>query len=245
MLLTLASSPAAAQKPASVPWAAGEFLEYEVKVGMLTAGSARMEVLPSDTIRGRTTWRLRFNVTGGFWPVRVNDSYESWMDVETLNSLQFVQNLDEAGKKTYRDYAIYPERAMFRRTGKEESKSVSEPLDDASFFFFVRTIPLEVGKEYEIPRYFDPKANPVLIRVLRKDRVRVRAGSFDAIVIQPIIKTGGLFSEGGEAELWLSDDSRRILLQMKVKLPVVGSLSLYLRTMRLTQDSTKSPPAQP
>jgi hypothetical protein len=122
---------------------------------------------------------------------------------------------------------------------------VSEPLDDASFFFFVRSIPLEVGQEYSIPRYFDPKANPVLIRVLRKESVRVRAGRFDAIVIQPIIKTTGLFSEGGEAEIWLSDDNRRILLQMKTKLSGVTSLNLYLRSMRLTQDSTKSPPANP
>jgi hypothetical protein len=243
--LALAPSASTAQTPAIVRWAAGEFLEYDVKVGMLTAGSARMEVLPSDTIRGHTAWRLRFNVTGGFWPIRVNDWYDSWMDVGSLSSLRFVQKLDEAGKKRYRDYEIYPDRAMFQQQGKEEAKSVSDPLDDASFFFFVRTIPLVVGETYEFNRYFDPKSNPVIIRVLRREHLETRAGSFDAIVIQPIIKTGGLFSEGGEAELWLSDDNRRILLQMKVKLNVVGSLSLYLRTMRNTQDATKSSPNQP
>ena len=244
-LLAVVPPTATAQTPATVPWAAGEFLEYEVKVGMLTAGSARMQVLPSDTIRGHTAWRLRFNVTGGFWFLRVNDFYDSWMDVESLSSLRFVQKLDEAGKKHYREYEIYPDRAMFQQKGKEEAKSVSNPLDDASFFFFVRSIPLVVGETYEFNRYFDPKSNPVIIRVLRKEHLDVGAGSFDAIVIQPIIKTGGLFSEGGEAELWLSDDNRRILLQMKVKLNVVGSLSLYLKKMRSTQDSTKSPPRQP
>jgi hypothetical protein len=226
--------------PLPVPWAAGEFLEYDVKFGPVTAGSARMEVVGTDTIRERTAWRLRFNVTGGFWPVRVNDWYDSWMDVESLNSLRFVQRLDEAGAKRYREYEIFPERAMYRQKGKTDTTSVSDPLDDASFFFFVRTIPLEVGKTYEFNRYFDPRSNPVRIIVLRKERIRVRAGSFDCIVLQPIIKTTGLFSEGGQAEVWLSDDKRRILVQMKTKLSV-GSLNLYLKRTRFGADSTSAP----
>ena len=51
----------------------------------------------------------------------------------------------------------------------------------------------------------------------------------DAIVIQPIIKTKGIFSEGGRAEVWLSDDANRIMLQMKSKLSF-GSLNLYLKS---------------
>ena len=238
-LLPIAFAHADAQS-ASVPWASGEYLEYSVKFGMLTAGSGRMQVIGTDTIRGRTAWRLRFNVSGGVWPIRVNDSYDSWLDVETLNSLRFVQDLDEVGKRTHRDYRIDPERAVFQQMGKEEKASVSDPLDDAAFFYFVRTIPLVVGESYDFHRYFDPKANPVTIRVLRKARVRVPAGSFDAIVIQPIIKTSGLFGEGGEAEIWLSDDHRRILLQMKTRLSV-GSLNLYLKKMRLPQDSSAAP----
>ena len=38
------------------------------------------------------------------------------------------------------------------------------------------------------------------------------------LIVQPIIKTSGLFSQNGHAELWFSDDSRHILLQMKTKL---------------------------
>lgn len=235
-----------AQRPvgAPVPWGAGEFLEYEVKFGPFAAGSARMAVLGTDTIRGHTAWRLQFNVSGGFWPVRVNDWYDSWMDVETLNSLRFVQKLDEPGGRKHREYEIYPERARYQEKGKADTASVSNPLDDASFFYFVRGLPLKVGESYDFYRYFDPRSNPVTIRVLRKERVRVRAGTFDAIVIQPIIKTSGLFSEGGEAEIWLSDDNRRILVQMKTRLSV-GSLNLYLRKARFAADSSVIAPASP
>jgi hypothetical protein len=61
----------------------------------------------------------------------------------------------------------------------------------------------------------------------------VPAGEFDAIVIQPIIKTrsGSLFSEEGEAQVWLMDDPSRIMLQMKSNLKI-GSINLYLKSYR-------------
>jgi len=71
-------------------------------------------------------------------------------------------------------------------------------------------------------------------RVLRRERIRVPAGTFDAIVLQPIIKTSGIFSEGGQAEIWLSDDNRRMMLQMRSRLSF-GSLNLYLRNYRASE----------
>jgi hypothetical protein len=235
--LTAGTHEAAAQERSRtrpVPWAAGEYLEYSLKFGAISAGSGRMQVVGRDTVRGRAAWRFRFDFSGGL-PIaglRVNDVYDSWLDAESLHSLRFEQHLSELGKNRKRVYEIFPERATFRLNGQEERESVSEPLDDASFFFFIRTIPLEVGKSYDFNRYFDNRANPVTIRVLRRDTVDVPAGTFPAIVIQPMIKTNGIFSEGGHAELWLSDDERRILLQMKSKLPF-GSLNLYLRKLSL------------
>lgn len=231
-------------RPRKVPWAVGEYLEYSVKFGFLTAGSGRMQVTGIDTVRGHTVWRLHFNVSGGIPFVHVNDTYDSWMDVETLNSLRFVQDLSEAGSRHKRKYEIFPGRAMYSLNGEAEEKSVENPLDDASFFFFVRSIPLEVGETYEFHRYFNPKSNPVVIRVLRKDTVEVPAGRFPAIVIQPLIKSGGLFGEGGHAEIWLSDDNRRILLQMKTRLSV-GSLNLYLKKYNHTQEVVPPPGKTP
>ena len=54
------------------------------------------------------------------------------------------------------------------------------------------------------------------------------AGEYDAIVVQPVIKSKGLFSENGQAEVWFADDSSRTLLRLKSKLPV-GTLYLELK----------------
>jgi hypothetical protein len=219
-------------KRAAVPFGTGERMEYEVRFGALRVGNAHMEVVGLDNIRGRPAWHTAFWVQGGNFLYRVNDVYESWMDAETLSSLRFVQELEEGGKDTERRFEIYPDRAIFVQTTKKppkEEKSVSQPLDDGSFLYFLRTIPLEVGKTYDFDRYFRPDRNPVRIRVLRKEKVKVPAGTFDAVVVQPVIKTKGIFSENGHAEVWLSDDERHIMLQLKSQLKF-GSLNLYLKS---------------
>jgi len=157
----------------------------------------------------------------------VNDRLESWIDVSNLVSLRHWQELSEGRRDRERRFEIMPERGVVLEEGKPEAPTVEAPLDDGAFLYFVRTIPLEVGQTYELNRYFRPDRNPVTIRVLRREHIKVPAGEFDAIVIQPIIKTKGIFSEGGRAEIWLSDDANRIMLQMKSKLPF-GSLNLYL-----------------
>lgn len=219
-------------KRAKVPFGPGERMEYDVRFGSIRVGNAHMEVVALDNLRGRPAWHTAFWVQGGNFLYRVNDVYESWMDAETLSSLRFIQELEEGGKEIERRFEIYPERAVFVQTSKKpskEEKSVSQPLDDGSFLYFLRTIPLEVGQTYDFDRYFRPDRNPVRIRVLRRERIKVPAGTFNAIVVQPVIKTKGIFSENGHAEIWLSDDDRRIMLQLKSKLSF-GSLNLYLKS---------------
>jgi hypothetical protein len=217
---------------ATVPFGAGERMEYDVKFGALHVGSAHMEVVGLESLRGHPAWHTAFFVQGGNFLYRVNDVYESWMDAESLSSLRFVQQLQEGGKDTERRFEIYPDRSVFIQTSKKPAKeeaSVSAPLDDGSFLYFLRTIPLVVGQTYDFNRYFRPDRNPVRIRVLRRERVSVPAGTFNAIVVQPVIKTKGIFSENGHAEVWLSDDDRHIMIQLKSKLSF-GSLNLYLKS---------------
>lgn len=214
---------------ATVPWRVGERFVYDVRFGFIKAGSGEMTIDGVDTVRGRPAWHARFTVRGGYLALRVDDEIESWMDVTTLNSLRFAQDFKEIGRDRQKSFEIFPERAAFIQRGKPERQSVDAPLDDGSFLYFIRTVPLVVGQSYEFNRYFIPDRNPVKVRVLRREQVRVPAGTFDCIVLQPIIKTKGIFSENGQAEIWLTDDARRIMVQMKSKL-AFGSLNLYLRS---------------
>ena len=224
---------------ASVPWNVGEKLGYDVRFGFIKAGTGEMRVMGVESIRGRPAWHGRFTVHGGYLALRVDDVLETWMDVTTLSSLRFEQDFKEIGRERQKTFDIYPERKVYLQRGKTEKPSVANPLDDGSFLYFIRTVPLVVGETYQFDQYFIPDRNPVTIRVLRRETVSVPAGTFACIVIQPIIKTKGIFSENGQAEIWLTDDAKRIMVQMKSKL-AFGSLNLYLRSISFTAASEAS-----
>jgi hypothetical protein len=226
---------------ASVPFGVGERLDYEVRLSGIRVGGGFMEVSKTDTIRGREAWHTIFGIKGGLAFYRVNDRYESWFDTQSLASLRYYQQIDEGSYERESRFEIYPERKVFVDPKGVEQATVENPLDDGSFLYFLRTIPLEVGKEYTFERYFRLDRNPVRIKVLRLDRVTVPAGTFDAVVVQPIIKTKGIFSENGRAEVWLSNDEHRIMLQMKSRFSRF-SLNLFLKSFRLATEAGAAPP---
>ncbi len=212
-----------------VPWGVGERLNYDVKFGVLKVGSGSMTVEGTEMVRGREAYHTVFRVRGGTIFYKVDDRFESWFGTRDLASLRFVQDQREGRRERERRYEIFPERTAYREGDNPEQPSVAQPLDDGSFIYYVRTLPLRPGDVYEVNRYFRPDRNPVRIRVLRRERVRVPAGTFDAVVVQPSIKTRGIFAEGGHAEIWFSDDEHRVMLQLKSQLSF-GSLNLYLRS---------------
>lgn len=223
----------AAEAPTSVrapvPFASGERADYSVKFGVFNVGRGAMEVIGLDSVRGHESWHILFTIRGGVPGFRVDDRMESWMHTGTLSSLRFKQDMNEGSHERDRLYEIYPESGHYVERAKPPEKTVSQPLDDGSFLYFIRTIPLEIGKEYSFERYFRPDRNPVRIQVLRREKVTVPAGTFETVVLRPIIKARGVFSEGGRAEVWITDDSRRLMVQLKSHMKL-GSLSLFLRS---------------
>jgi hypothetical protein len=215
-----------------VPFGPGEKSTFDVRFGALKVGNGSLEMMDLGTTRGRPTWHVAFRIEGGVPFYRVNDAYESWIDTTTMNSLLFIRQIEEGSRERAQTFEIMPESGNYIEKTRQKTttkKTVENPLDEGAFLYFVRTIPLEVGKTYDFNRYFMTDRNPVRLKVLRKERISVPAGTFNAIVVQPIIKTRGIFSEKGEAQVWLSDDASRMLLQVKSKLSF-GSLNMYLKS---------------
>lgn len=247
--LPAAVPPAAADSHRTLPFGPGEQLSYDVTLGGFGVGKASMEIVGWDTAQGHRVYHSFFRVKGGIPFFHVDDELESWFDPHTMIAYRFIQRIHEGNYKPTRVYEFFPDSAKYQKQGDSVRASVKDPLDDGSFFYFVRTVPLKVGEKYEYTRYFIPEKNPVIVKVLRRDTITVKAGKFPTIVIQPIIRSGGIFADGGEALMWLTDDDRHLLVQMKVKtkIPILNSLNLYLHTIVPTgTDSTarsEHPPA--
>jgi hypothetical protein len=229
------------QSVLAVPYGVGERLEYTVYFGKLKAGNGSMEVKDIQDVRGRDAWHAVWELHGGLrFVYHIDDVFATWIDRRTGNSLRFYRDQNEGRRDKESTFEMYPERSLFQESGDTLEAGVANPLDDASFLYFVRTIPLVVGETHSYNRYFRPDRNPVTLKVLRKDTIEVAGRRWPAVVVQPTFKSSGPFSENGRAELWFSDDRNRIMLQMKSSLPF-GSINLYLTSYRPAPAAPSAP----
>lgn len=218
----------AASRPreASPPFAVGERMNYNAKVSGLNVGKATISLDNMEIVRGVATFHAVFDIHGRVLFKHFDNHYESWFDTN-LVSLKHSQKTPDIDK----EYEFHPERKIYLKKGDTvEHASVSMPLDECSFLFYLRTLPLEVGKTYTVDRYYYADKNPIVITIERLEHVSVPAGEFDAVVLKPVVKSNGLFSVKGDAEVWLSTDPTHTLLKLRSKLPV-GTLYLELKSI--------------
>jgi hypothetical protein len=228
---TLTSIPVVAlpSDRAPVPFSVGEELTYKATFGGLPAGTARMHVVGVELVRGRPAYHVVFMIDGGVPLFRVHDRYDSWIDVRTLSSLRYRQQISEGRYRRTTTYEIFPERAMYS-DGDSLHASVSNPLDDGSFIYAIRALGIRVGETRRDDRYFRPDRNPVVLTGVRRETVGVGAGTFTATVVKPSIKANGIFSESGSAHVWFSDDEFRYPVLVKSKFAKF-SLTLELKSV--------------
>jgi len=231
-----ASLPTVAAVVHAVPFPVGERLTYGAKYGIFSVGSAVMEVMGIDTVRGIETVHMQFRISGGALWYHLDQTIESWVGRHDFQSRRFRSIQDERDRHRERSYEIYPDSGFYREAGRDTTfATVAEPLDDAAFLYWVRTVPLEIGKRYEYSRYFRPDRNPVIIEVLGRERVNVAGKKWNAIVVRPKIPQGrGIFSERSETRIWLSDDPRRIVLAIQSNFSF-GQVTLKLKAFSVPE----------
>lgn len=239
LLVSIATVLVAAQNvtaadPSKYPFAVGEHFQYAAKLGMLKLGEASMQVVKIDTVRGTPSFLFRFRLSGGNFLFKIENVLESWTTVGDFKSLRYRNDNKENDRVRLTEYDIFPDSGFFRQRGKEASEPTPEhPLDDAAILYFVRSTPLEVGRTYRFEKYFKSAKNPLLIRVLRREKMELPDGtSVDCLVLNPVIDDRGMFADRADARLWLTDDARRIPVQIRSRYSF-GTVTLRLDKMTL------------
>src|SRR5690606_11983948 len=102
---------------------------------------------------------------------------------------------------------LFPaERRWEAASGARGSSPTEAPLDELSFFYFIRTLPLAPGAVHELNRHFEPGRNPVVVKVLGREQVRTAAGSFATVLVEMRVKDPRRYGREGVIRLNLTDD---------------------------------------
>ncbi len=211
----------------------GEKLLFNVNYGIITAGYAEMSIPQMENVMGNSTYKVQFTVrstpTFDFF-FEVRDRYETYLDSVGIFPWRFEQHIKEGSFS--RDYtAMFDQKNHKAKSGTEEYDIPPHVHDIMSAFYFARTVDyskFKIGQRVNLQNFFKGKSIPLDIKYLGKQKISVKAGTFNCIIVEPMVKEGGLFKSEGRILIWLSDDERKIPVKVNTKV-VIGSIDAELK----------------
>lgn len=229
LMTAVAPTPAPVKVVPDYPFKVGERFQYSAKLGMIRLGTAWMSVNGTEAVRGHDSFIFEFGIDASAPFYKSTNVMRSWTGTEDLISRRFKQDLVENGKQRPKYFEIFPDSLIYTQENRPGSKpTVSNPLDDAAFFYFLRTLDLEVGKKYTYERYFKKDINPVTIKVVKREKMELPDGrKVDCLILNPIVGEEGVFGPKAQAMLWITEDAQKIPVQITSKLPF-GKVTLKL-----------------
>ncbi|MBL8022706.1 MAG: DUF3108 domain-containing protein [Elusimicrobia bacterium] len=223
------------------PFAVGESIRYIIKYGLIPAGFATLEVVSTETVAGRPTYRIlsEAKTNKGMDVVfKVRDTNESWIDAESLCSLQFRQDIRE-GRYTRRVETTYdhPGRRFLYKKWRKGNESVQEGAippfvhDVLSSLYYIRTRPLEVGKDFTMDANSGATTWPLSVHVRAREQIKVPAGTFDCFHLEPVLAGDGIFQASGRLEVWVTVDPPHIPVLLRSRV-MVGAFDAEMTEFR-------------
>ncbi|MGA2089984.1 MAG: DUF3108 domain-containing protein [Endomicrobiales bacterium] len=209
-------------------FAAHETLKFDVRWSFITVGTASMEVRGIEDINGRAAYHIYTEAkSDGFFDnfYKVRDTNESWIDTQSLCSLQFASHISEAGHDRNETLVFDQPKQTYRIIESSKTGSTSLWVQDVlSALYYLRTKDLKVGREFSIDAQSGDKSWPLKVKVLKKEKIKIEPGEFNCFVVEPAIREGaGIFQAKGKLLVWLTDDDRKLPVLMKSKI-AVGSI---------------------
>ncbi|MFH1760810.1 MAG: DUF3108 domain-containing protein, partial [bacterium] len=91
---------------------------------------------------------------------------------------------------------------------------------------------LKIGDTFMLQNIDNNNLAKIQVKALRKETVRVKAGRFNCIVVEPQMQGIGLFKKKGRLLVWLSNDKYKIPVMFKSKI-LIGSINGRLENYKL------------
>jgi hypothetical protein len=245
LAVTAAAPPPATEPPPIVntvsgrarglPFGPGESLRFSIEYGLVKAGNAWLEVEPMMTYRNRQCYHLVSRAESNEFMskiYKVRDRIDSLVDSDGLYSMRYRKRIREGSYEKDYDVAYDPARGKAKYADGLEFDMEPWSKDALAAFYYVRHQPLEVGKDVVVAHHSDRRSTPIHVKVHRKEKIKVPAGEFDCIVIEPVMDSEGLFKSSGQLLIWVTDDARRVPVLMKSKIPV-GTIDAVLQELKM------------
>jgi hypothetical protein len=206
----------------------GETLRYAVTILGVAGGELTLSAASAE-LQGRRTYKFEMSILSNDFLSKfflVRDTIVSWIDPRSFRSLRYEKHTVE-GKRARDELTEFDyEKGMALYEGNPVPLE-DATLDTLSSVYYLRTLRLDKEKPIEL-QVFSGKPHMLQVEIQGREKLTVPAGTFQTIRVEPKSTAGSLM--GKNLVLWLSDDARRIPVQLRSKLKV-GTLVGKLKSM--------------
>jgi hypothetical protein len=146
------------------------------------------------------------------WFYKVRDTYETYIDQETMLPLKFVRDVNEGG------FTIYNNVSFRHQEGKATSTNGTFDIsacaqDVLSAIYYARNIDFNQYRPNDtipVDIFLDDSLYHVYIRYLGKEKLETQAGDYQCIKFRPLLIKGTIFKGGEKMTVWVTDDGNKI-----------------------------------
>jgi Protein of unknown function (DUF3108) len=245
LLALVFSLTVSAQKDSA--YAVGEWLNFRIHYGLVTAGYATLEVKEAVKNNKKVFYTCGEGRTTGMTKLffNVKDIYQSYIDKETSKPYQFVRKIDEGGyTKNQEGFFNQDNNTVLVKDYKnstEKSIKVTENVQDiVSSFYYLRNHPnvnkLKVGESIIIDMFFDDEIVKFKLKFMGRENLDTKFGKVATMIFRPLVQSGRVFKEEESLTVWITDDANKIPLRIKASLSV-GSIKADLESFKGLRNS--------
>ena len=235
MLAALCAPAQPFQTPPSLP--ASEDLQYSIEWRLITAGKARLAWTAAPT--GGFHTNLQLESAGLVSKLfKVNNEYSSVLD-QGLCAHSSLMKTNEGSRHretriTFdreRQKAAYLERDTIRNSVLASNEIDIPPCvcDIVGALYRMRTLNMELGQEAHIPVSDGKKSAMARVEAQRREPVKTPAGAYKTVRYEAFLFNNVIYRRSGRVYVWLTDDARRLPVQIQVRLQFhIGTITLQL-----------------
>jgi hypothetical protein len=223
-----------ARVPTSLP--DDEVFSYHVEWRMIHAGNARLSWGPS----GSAGWAAQLHLESAGLVSRlykVEALYSSVFDRQSCITSSSLK-ASEGSRRRQTDVTFDRGRQIASVTDRDLVKNLTqsheidiEPCeyDVIGALYRLRTMRLEPGKAIELPVSDGKKAVLAKVEAQERETIKTDFGKYRTIRYEAFLFNNVLYRRRGRLFVWLTDDERRLPVQVRIRLPFyVGTITFQL-----------------
>ncbi|MBC8646826.1 MAG: DUF3108 domain-containing protein [Thermoanaerobaculia bacterium] len=232
LVFLLGTAPLQAQAPAAPPVFVEETLKFTMTIMGITGGELTLSARHAE-LDGKPVYKFELSAISNEMLSKiflVRDYIASWVDPQTFRSLRYEKHTVEGKRVRDRRIDFFYGEGVARRRDDGKVIPITDPtFDELSSVYYIRRLDLSATTPVSI-NVLSKKVVSVRVDVQARETVTTPAGTFRTIRVEPKSTESGLIGKGKNLVLWVTDDERKMPVQIRSKLKV-GTLIGKLRAV--------------